>query len=720
MAYPPGDLAILSAEVYDDSPAFASSARQPVTRKLALASGPSQRGSAEGGPRKRARTQTAEDAAEPAEAEDDKKRSRGRPRLDTKDETAADTLERKVQHLKDTNEEMSNAFMQLHDFAVSNGLLDKIPEFGCQLRQATEKFLSLARDANEEDAKDGEPKPDADGAAVPEGRSGQVRPRSPPPPGPRNAPTAAAAASLAPQTETKPVILYGGLTAYHDPAENFPAAPLTVARQRQQQQPHPAQQQLHQPWQLPNAPMGYHVISEPNLGNASFPLQPTPSFPSVGVSIPSHSPWASLPIPSSYTGHEFTFGRRLHRYALEQAYLLSSMPNPPEKLFSRVFGFCTLIESRWTIHRRLARILGHDAQRSLQNWTYPFYNLGGAGTQIDFGAAVAASLSEAGVEAAPAPLDEPNPNPDAPPAEPCPMESRTTKPNTAPPILTPSTSTSASTSGAPTPRLGSQGTIDILKPSVTAGFAPGPFTADITSVRDRALDDDMRMTLPGFDGEYFDCDEVELYLYQRGVVIPYGRDTIAAEIDPEHFPGGEGGIGSWREDDALVLPQPEGRMELAPPAPGLGTPGRARDVADTAEWGMDIGAAVAAAVAPGLGDPGLAGALPPADPFLSAPGGLGEAVAPPPPAQVVDPFLSATAVPPGAGLAAPNSSLFLYGGYGMVASAGRAGRRQMVVFDVERLVRELTDRAICLGRTPGIKKDDIDGAFWAAVRAGVA
>jgi hypothetical protein len=88
MAYPPGDLAILSAEVYDDSPAFASAGRPPVTRKPPSAPGPSQRGAAEG-PRKRTRTQTAEDA-EAAEGEDDKKRSRGRPRLDTKDETAAD------------------------------------------------------------------------------------------------------------------------------------------------------------------------------------------------------------------------------------------------------------------------------------------------------------------------------------------------------------------------------------------------------------------------------------------------------------------------------------------------------------------------------------------------------------------------------------------------------------------------------------------------------
>lgn len=79
MRYPEGELPILSAEIYD---AGLPSRRRAVTRKAQTHAS----GDAEDVPRKRARTQTTE-ASEP---EDEKKRSRGRPRLDTKDETAAD------------------------------------------------------------------------------------------------------------------------------------------------------------------------------------------------------------------------------------------------------------------------------------------------------------------------------------------------------------------------------------------------------------------------------------------------------------------------------------------------------------------------------------------------------------------------------------------------------------------------------------------------------
>lgn len=55
-----------------------------ATRRMAATRRPPARGS-DDGPRKRPRTQAADDP-EP----DDKKRTRGRPRLDTQDETAAD------------------------------------------------------------------------------------------------------------------------------------------------------------------------------------------------------------------------------------------------------------------------------------------------------------------------------------------------------------------------------------------------------------------------------------------------------------------------------------------------------------------------------------------------------------------------------------------------------------------------------------------------------
>ena len=82
MRYPDGDLAILSAESYDDGSLIPFPDRPaPKTKKKTP---PTTAGN--DGPRKRTKRQS----SDPDENEGDKKRSRGRPRLDMKDETAAD------------------------------------------------------------------------------------------------------------------------------------------------------------------------------------------------------------------------------------------------------------------------------------------------------------------------------------------------------------------------------------------------------------------------------------------------------------------------------------------------------------------------------------------------------------------------------------------------------------------------------------------------------
>lgn len=83
MRFPHADLPILSAEVFDDGAAYGS-ASHSTKHKTQHSTSASY--STDDVPRKRTRTQAA-DAAEP---EEEKKRARGRPRLDTKDETAAD------------------------------------------------------------------------------------------------------------------------------------------------------------------------------------------------------------------------------------------------------------------------------------------------------------------------------------------------------------------------------------------------------------------------------------------------------------------------------------------------------------------------------------------------------------------------------------------------------------------------------------------------------
>jgi len=82
MRYPVGDLAILSAEIYTPGHGYG---RPSMPKKTPPP--PSTRGSEEG-PRKRARVQPSIDSVE--RDDEEKKRARGRPRLDVKDETAAD------------------------------------------------------------------------------------------------------------------------------------------------------------------------------------------------------------------------------------------------------------------------------------------------------------------------------------------------------------------------------------------------------------------------------------------------------------------------------------------------------------------------------------------------------------------------------------------------------------------------------------------------------
>lgn len=349
-------------------------------------------------------------------------------------ENAIQTLEQKVQDLKDTNEEMSNVFMQLHDFAMTTGALDRNPELGRQLRLTTERFLALARKASE----DGSSGKDDDGGghASPSSHHAAVSPH--------RISTSPEAIDI-PRSEPPP-LLWGGYTVTHEPTPFLPDPPANT----------------------------YEIITQPTPENASFPFG-TPSF---------SFPLASLPPPTTYTPHESTFGRRLHRFATERALYLISMPDPPPARFHRVFGFCLLLETREAIHARTRRTVHKSIQESLAYWPYPFHHLGGAGAhQFDAG-------SDGGV------------------------------------------------------RYGNQGTVDVMKPAQTnGGFGAGPFTAGVGATRE-LLDGEMRMGVEGFGGEFFDPEEVELYLRIRGVVIPGGVDEVTAVVDLDGFGGGVVGMGS--------------------------------------------------------------------------------------------------------------------------------------------------------------------------------
>lgn len=275
------------------------------------------------------------------------------------------------------------------------------------------------------------------------------------------------------------------------------------------------------------APLGYEIVTMPTFENASFPfdLNPESPYPNIldqaSTSTPAYplSPYSSLPLPQSMAFSEPTFGRRLQRSAVELAYRLVMMPDPPKHRYAEVFGFCMLFEPIDKIRERLSLALERTASESLNWWQAPFWAAGGSGQhqlQQDNGGAGAAS------------------------------------------------------------RVGNQGTADQMKYSFAGGqFGLGPFGEKVSEMRDRRIDPRMRIRLPGFEGDFYDPEEVELYLQARGVVIQPGQDYLTTEVDVAAFKNGttaeqggqaqgrEGaapGFGDWPQtlDEAFNPPAPAG------------------------------------------------------------------------------------------------------------------------------------------------------------------
>ncbi|KAK4654957.1 hypothetical protein QC762_405950 [Podospora pseudocomata] len=620
MRYSQGDLAILSAEVYNPGFSYNTSTKAQVSKKGRPAASNS-----DTGPRKRAKTQATETENEPEE----KKRSRGRPRLDVKDvspkdrrrtqvrlaqrayrnrkEEAIQTLEKQVQELKEKNQEMNNAFLRLSDFATSMGFLEQLPEFGHQLRLTTERFLSLAKSTTGQEGNSGQ-----QASTSSDGSSSRDRSES----APAHPQIPSTVADKPPQQQTH---VYGGLMVSHESASQ----PTSIVSAL----PHDFGQSM------PSTALGYEIVTHPTLTNASFPFQTTPDstfldqFTTPGL----HS---SLPAPRSYAPHEITFGRRLQRFAIEKALVLISMPDPPENRITRVFGFCLLFETPDLIKRRLARQVARNAQDTLHNWQFPFHHLGGAGTHYDV------------------------------------------------------------TTGITSQRIGNQGTSDVLKPANTSGFATGPFSPEVNRIRDNALDKNMRIETPGFGGDLFDPDEVEIYLQERGVIIPSGTDFITAEVDPTAFDTPESGKypfksapGAHLEFSSLSSPLTAG-CASRPPMPSSNTFG---DQSRESGWGnhMTTGGNVK----------------------IDSLGSFSQA-------------RSYTMGVPSTSHDAELRNLFAFpggmesnGGFGEGSQHQQSPLRQRVTVDVHQFIKGMVSNATCLGRTPGFRREHINAAFWLAVQS---
>ncbi|KAF3913806.1 hypothetical protein ABW21_db0200953 [Orbilia brochopaga] len=121
--------------------------------------------------------------------EESEKKHRGRPRLDNRDETAAErrrtqirlaqrayrqrkettiaSLKTRVEELESTIETMLNTFFEIHDSAIEHKVIEAHPQFGRTLRSATEKILALSKEIGSSAAA-GEEGGDHDGEELPQ------------------------------------------------------------------------------------------------------------------------------------------------------------------------------------------------------------------------------------------------------------------------------------------------------------------------------------------------------------------------------------------------------------------------------------------------------------------------------------------------------------------------------------------------------------------------
>ncbi|KAF5024090.1 hypothetical protein F66182_3834 [Fusarium sp. NRRL 66182] len=416
------------------------------------------------------------------EDEPGKKRSRGRPRLDAKDETAQDRRRTQIRLAQ-------RAYRNRKDTAITT-LEDKVKDLEDANENMSKEFMNFFDFVLAQGMLEGAPEMarrlndttrkflSLTRKSAEDSNRDDLDDNTPAPTQERRN-----------QAETRPPERHdSGSGASSSPSENLvpPNPPVFNAPPQDKHLVTPqridtsTRQQFTPPLNLP-----YEIITMPTSDNASFPVHDIPAPANFGHNPFQPLPFTGIPSPSSYANQERTFGRRLQRATLEAGLRLASMPSPPPHRYAEVFGFCLLFEPRESIIRRLTGTLAKVSQESLFYWRYPFQNLGGAGTFF---------VNNGGAGGYP----------------------------------------TMSANGSTLP-IGNQGLAEPMKPPEPTGFSMGPFDADTESIRGDRIDAQMRMIHKGFEGDFFDADEVEMYLRQRGIVIPANLDFIDAEIDMGSF-----------------------------------------------------------------------------------------------------------------------------------------------------------------------------------------
>jgi hypothetical protein len=370
-------------------------------------------------------------------------------------ETTISSLKGRVSELQAAIEEANKSFLKFNDNAMSSGIIQMRPDLARDLRDTTERFLSLARIANsnrdngydeeieesggqdQENALEGKPKTST--------RRG----------------TAKKLNRISSATEEPNLGTWG----YQVTRE---MQPLNKNGKRPSE-PSPGAEPQHDEFRggfesadVSRSPIS--TTSETRFGG----VQPFQRF---HTEIPSpdrypdafNSQRAALPIPWTLSYQETSFARRLHRAAIERGYYLLLSPASPPSEVTRVFQFCFTFSNREETLRRLHGMLTRSNKETLSNWQAPILHIGGAGLHY--------------------------------------------------------------------PRKGGSKNTGAMRRDLTTPVRPiGPMALALAKgVKEEGITPEMMIKSIGLDGEWFDSEDVEGYLLEKGVV--FNSDPSFAEME---------------------------------------------------------------------------------------------------------------------------------------------------------------------------------------------
>lgn len=670
-------------------------------------------------------------------------------------ERAIVSLEKKVSSLKDANEAMSNAFMRLHDFAVGRGLLETNPDLATQFRQTTEVFLEMARQSSADEDED----EDEEGNIVPKEEHKDVLPtaaiaaHSTAQPMPsehqpeqeayqkRQRSIADAVMTFGYQTEQVVVDRRHSHMGHSHPqpemAQQMMVPQMQQARQvhgqmysnmpfhqHQQQHPHQHHQQQHHQQQNQHQHQHQHPQQHqpPHLSANSY-VQPDGVVGSFGMAIGTleamgqSSSEPSVSGQPAYFGHIRTDGMNslpsngrssnkstvsvspgsaVHNFDFTAQLGMVNSPMQPYPSYDSA----AMPASTSEIAPHLA-----DTQEFMRTAAIGSPSTLPLPTRYPIDVPFGLRLRRQAIQAAYNLITTPDPPPEVFSRvfgfcimfeQPGQIRQRLRRGLEAPIYHNskfnkwelPFVSQTPDPEGEAYARLPSR------------CQAPNNSNSDHRGTNVRPVVPQINITLPGFEGAFFDCEEIEMYLQQRGVHIPPNTHNVIVEVDDNDFTvggtststAGRGsncstGTSSVADNTfgAGAGPSPESSGRTGHVAPDL-VPAKGANAMD---WNMNGGPNIMGTIAAAAGR------------GTNSNNGMTDESAMM--ASIMTMHSFASFQTQGQGQHQSHSPMF--------------PQRRLLTLDVDKFLQELVGRGSCLGQTPGFREADVNEAFWRSTQS---